>query len=301
MWRRVEPTAILVAMRRIVVTIALGSVVIPGRVLAAPAATPPAAEAPSSDPAIDRARDLYREGEDRFATADYLKAIELWTEAFESVPDTTDAARVKALLIYNLATAHEKAFEITGDISHLRQAKVLMESYAADLATLVPDETAAAEERARLTERLNGIVAAIESHERERARERKARGGSAAPTTDRGADPRRSKVLVGTGAGLLGLGVAGLAVMTGGLVMGRRANDISGLAPEDIAGRRDRFDRGRVGNGMAIGGGVAGGVLLVTGAVLLGVGLAGRKADARTAWAPLLGPRTAGLAVAGRF
>src|SRR5262245_12089400 len=140
----------LVIMRWLVVTIAIGSLVPAGRVRASePATEPPTATAPTSDPAIDHARALYKEGEARFATADYLKAIELWTEAFTSVPDTSDAAYIKGVLIYNLATAHEKAFEITGDISHLRQAKVLMESYGASIPTLVPDETAAEAERAK--------------------------------------------------------------------------------------------------------------------------------------------------------
>jgi hypothetical protein len=295
----------LVIMRWLVVTIAIGSLVPAGRVRAAePATAAPGAtatEAPASDPAIERARALYKEGEARFATADYLKAIELWTEAFTSVPDTSDAAYIKGVLIYNLATAHEKAFEITGDISHLRQAKVLMESYATGIATLVPDEAAAEAERAKLTERLNVITAGIERWDRERARERRQGGGSPRGDDDDEPAKKGSKALIGVGAGLMGLGVVGLAVMTGGLVMGKRANDLSGLEPGDIPGRRDQFDRGRVGNGMAIGGGVAGGVLLATGAVLLGIGLARRSKNGRTAWAPMLGPRTAGLAISGRF
>lgn len=293
----------LVAMRWLVVTIAVGSL-LPGvpAWAAAPAtvepSSPPATD-PPKDPAIDRARTLYREGEARFATADYLKAIELWTEAFTSVPDTSDAAYIKGVLIYNLATAHERAFEITGDISHLRQAKVLMESYAASIATLVPDEKAREVERARITERLNAVTGAIGKWDAERERERKAKRGGG--EEDRAPEQKNGKALVGAGAGLLGLGVVGLAVMTGGLVMGKRANDISGIDPNDIPGRRDQFDRGRVGNGMAIGGGVAGGVLLVTGAVLLGVGLSQRAKSQRTAWAPMLAPRVAGLAIAGRF
>lgn len=293
----------LEVMRWLVVTIAIGSLLPGAPAWAAPpaeatATAAPAAETPK-DPAIDHARKLYREGEARFATADYLKAIELWTEAFTSVPDTSDAAYIKGVLIYNLATAHERAFEITGDISHLRQAKVLMESYAASINTLVPDEKAREVERARITERLNAVIGAIQVWDAQRERERKAKnkGGD----EDREPEQKSGKALVGVGAGLLGLGVVGLAVMTGGLVMGKRANDISGIDPDDIPGRRDQFDRGRTGNGMAIGGGVAGGVLLVTGAVLLGIGLSRRAKNKNTAWAPMLAPRVAGIAFAGRF
>jgi hypothetical protein len=294
-------------MQWLVVTVAAASLVRgqPAVSAEAPSTAPPdaLATAPAPTPEIDRARELYRQGADRFATADFLAAIELWTEAFTSVPDTSDAARIKALLIYNLATAREKAFEITGDISHLRQARVLMESYAMSIPALVPDPATAEEERARITARLGVIVAQIDRWDRQQARARRSLGATddERPDDGPGSNPRRNRALLAAGAAVMGLGVVGLAVMTGGLVMGGKANDIADLPADDISGRRDRFDRGRVGNGMALGAGIAGGVLLAGGAVLLGIALAARKRERKTAWAPMFTPHAAGVALAGRF
>src|SRR5688572_7280767 len=86
-----------------------------------------AAEPAAEDPQLEEARKLYAEGEARFDTADFDKAFELWTRAFTIVPDSPDAGRIKALLIYNIATARERSYEVTGDVSHLRHAKILME------------------------------------------------------------------------------------------------------------------------------------------------------------------------------
>lgn len=253
------------------------------------------------DPRVVHARQLYREGEARFATADYTGAIELWTQAFSSVPDASDAARVKALLIYNLATAHERAHAISGEIGHLKQAKVLLESYAAGIPSLFGDTPEADDERAKVTGRLDALVRAIEIAERDKPRRAVAHDDDRpdrAPADQRADGRRRGRALVITGATLTAIGVAGLAVMGSGLVIGARANDLGGIDPTDIAGRRDRFERGRSGNTMAIAGGVIGGVALVGGAALLGVGLARAR---RTAMAPAFAPGYVGVGLRHRF
>ncbi len=262
-----------------------------------PAAEP--ADAPDTAAALAQARALYEAGKAHFATADYLGAIEQWTAAFQLVPDEAEAARIKALLIYNIATARENAYDISGDLSHLRQAKVLMENYAASIPALYGDGPEAEDERAKITQRLNDIAARISAAERKQAR---AGGGR----NDDGPDDRddaagRGTALIGSGAALLVVGVGGLAMMGGGLAMGKRANDLGGIAPDDIAARRDQFDRGRTGNSLAIAGGVVGGLFAVTGAVLLGVGVSRRQAGKKHAWTPVAAPGFAGLALRGRF
>lgn len=261
---------------------------------------PSAAEAP--DPQLERARELYQQGEARFATADFAGAIELWTEAFSIVPDSTDAARIKALLIYNLATARERAFEISGDVSHLRQAKILMEDYAASIPALFGDSPEGEDERAKITGRLNTITAQIDAADRKKDRERGRTTPDERPDADdQGGGGRGATALIGVGAAALAVGVGGLAMMGAGLGMGSKANDLGGLDDDDIDGRRAQFDRGRTGNTLAIAGGVVGGVFAITGAVLVGIG-ASRKAQAkRAAFAPWFGGRTVGLGVRGRF
>jgi hypothetical protein len=269
--------------------------------IAAPAekttvAEPPAAE----DPQLAEARKLYTEGEARFDTADYPAAIELWTRAFTIVPDSPDAARIKALLIYNIATARERSYEVTGDVSHLRQAKILMEGYAASIPSLFGDTPEAAEERTKITERLNAIARQIDAADRKKKRERGVVTPDERPD-DGDDDGKRGKVLVGVGAGALAIGVGGLAMMGAGLAMGKRANDLGDIEPDDIDTRRDQFDRGRTGNTLAIAGGVVGGVFAITGAVLVGVGaktMGGGKSNAFTPW---FGRGVVGVGVRGRF
>ncbi len=263
-----------------------------------------AATAPASagdDGAMDRARALYQQGEARFSTADFIGAVELWTEAFSIVPDTSDAGRIKALLIYNIATARERAFEVTGDVSYLRQARILMEGYAKSLSTLFGDTDEAEAERQKLTLRLNTIVAQIDAADRRAARGSPRNSSDERPDDAPEADDgRRRKALIGAGAASLVVGVAGLGLMGGGLAMGSNANDIGGLADDDIDGRRSKFDRGRTGNTLAIAGGVVGGVFAVTGAVLLAIG-AKRRSRTSTAVAPWVGAGLAGLGMRGRF
>ncbi len=255
------------------------------------------------DEHIQRARALYDRGKAKFETAQYLEAIELWTEAYGTVPDEPGTARIKALLIYNIASAQQRAFEIQRDPKHLRQAKVLMENYAQNIPQLYEDEREAEAERAKIEARLQEIEATLASTETragDSADEEETAPVVASSPTEGAADGgKRRRTLLVTGGTLAGLGVVGLGVMAGGLAMGAAANDLSELMDDDIEGRRAQFDRGRAGNVLAWTGGFVGGALLVTGAVLVGLGVeAGVR---KTAAAPFVSPHGAGLAVRGRF
>lgn len=102
-------------------------------VLAAPATAlvgVPSAQAamqPAEDPAVVEARALYDEGKARFDTFDYEGAADLWTKAYGTLPE--DQAGVRNAMIYNIATAREKAYDVDKDLQHLRQAVLLLESY----------------------------------------------------------------------------------------------------------------------------------------------------------------------------
>lgn len=261
-------------------------------------ATASAAGEDPDDPLV-RARALYDSGEALFATADFLGAIADWTEAFKIVPDSTDAARIKALLIYNIATARERAHEITGDVAHLRQAKVLLEGYASSIPALFGDTPAAADERTKVTERLNAITRAIQAADSAKRRDRNGGARDERASDDEGKKGGR-KALLGGGAAALVLGVGGLGMMAGGLAMGKNANDLGGLEPDDIDGRREQFNRGRTGNRLAVAGGILGGVFTITGAVLVGVG-ASRKPASGVSFVPSFGRRFAGVGLSGRF
>jgi tetratricopeptide (TPR) repeat protein len=276
-------------------------VVTPGVGWAAPAAAPAAAAAPESDAGdgdeVPRAEALYDKGAAKFETADYAAAIELWTEAYEMVPDAPESGRIKALLIYNIATAREKAYDVSRDVAELRQAKILLERFAEGIDDVYGDDAAA--ERTRVEAKLAELDARIE----------KAEGGSEVGPKDveppadavpaETGSPKPGRPLVITGAVLLGVGAVGVGLMAAGLGIGAGANDLGGLDDADIEGRRDQFSRGRLGNGLAFGGGIAGGAFAVTGAVLLGLGMAkNKRAPKATAW---VGREGGGLSLAGRF
>jgi len=263
------------------------------------------------------AKSLYQRGIAKFETADYRGAIDLWTEAYTIIPASSETMEIKSLLLYNIATARERAYEIDGELSGLRQALVLLDGYIESVDELYSDPDKAGQERAEATARRDTIAAQVEAAEKAAApqedpppteepepapTETPAPAPAPAPTpTPDTSTPGRG--LVVGGAVLIGVGVAGLGMMTGGFVLGSQANDLSTLEPSDLKGRRDQFARGNLGNTLAIAGGAIGGVSLLAGAVLLGVGLGKQRSAKRdsASVSPLLGPGLAGLSLRGRF
>ncbi len=259
---------------------------------------------------------LYKQGRASFETANYLDAIDQWTQAYALVEDVPENASTKAALIYNIASAQEKAYSIDTDITHLRQAVVLMETYAQSVPALYGEGPQGDAEASRVQARLAELRARIEE----------VRSDAPVPTptdsADRSSDPSadpspdsapeplppppaepdpKAKPFIIAGAVTAGLGVAGLGMMAAGLAMGSAANDVDPRA--EIIDRRAQFDRGRTGNTLAIAGGAVGGGLLVVGAVLLGMGLEKRSGGAMavTPVVPVGRGSTAGVRLVGRF
>jgi tetratricopeptide (TPR) repeat protein len=83
--------------------------------------------APDEDPALAESRAFYEEGKAKFDTFDYEGAVELWTKAYAKLPESE--AGVRNAMVYNIATAQEKAYELDKDVQHLRQALLLLEQY----------------------------------------------------------------------------------------------------------------------------------------------------------------------------
>lgn len=253
---------------------------------------------PEESEALGEAEALYKRGRSSFETANYLEAIDLWEEAYGLVEDVPENAAIKAALIYNIAAAQEKAYDIDTDVTHLRQAAVLMETYARSVPALYGEGPEGEAELEKIDKRLAEL--------RQRIEEAEASVPTPQPEPDAPQpvieptftpDPR-AKPLIIAGAVTAGLGLAGLGLMAGGLAMGSAANDLEdGLSIED---RRAQFDRGRTGDTLAYVGAIGGGVLLVTGAVLLGLGLK-KRSTGLVSVAPFGGRRTAGMSVGGRF
>ena len=271
------------------------------------ASSQPHNETPSAeDQAVEQAQQLFDEGAAKFETADYIGAIELWTEAIGLVPQLPQYAPIKAKLIANIAAAQERAYLVDKEVSHLNQAKILIERYRSGLEEIYLDELEREKELAWANARLEKIDAELAAVAEREAAERAAAERAAAEAAE-AAKPRRppGQGLMIAGGVIGGLGVGGLAVMISGMVIGNKNDDISDLPTNDFDTRADRFRMGRLGNTLAIAGGVGGGVLLGAGVALLVVGLKKKRAagqeTAGVTVVPIFDATQTGLGLAGRF
>lgn len=247
---------------------------------AATAASEPGADEPASETPLTLARRLYDEGTVAYSASDYDQAIEKFTAALRiiSTQDVDVGADTRALLLYNLATAHRKAYEMSRALEHLRKAIDLYDriereapdaGYSADTVMQARDARAALEPTLR------------EQEAKAAAAQRAANARPVDPV------PRR---LILSGATLTGVGVASSALWIAGIALGLGANrDIEATSrPSQAAGRADLFDRGHQADALAISGAVVSSVLVTAGIALLAAGIARKRkrgGDAH-AWQP---------------
>ncbi len=251
---------------------------------------------------MDAVKRIYGEGKAKYDTHDYKGAIESWTEALSLLPPVTENREIRNDLVYNIATAQEKAYDIDKDAAHLRSARALLVDFVDEYKRLyTPTDEARAEVKrvkeriAKLDERIAAAEKASPSpHGVENA---EAKRKAAALQQVFAADPALSQqyksgrgMVIG-GSIALGLGVLSLLVAASAL------GDV---------GRNDP-DRG-LNRGIAIAFGAVGVGGVVAGSVLLGIGVPKRKraletARSRVVIAPTLGPgrAMAGFGLVGRF
>ncbi|PRQ07600.1 hypothetical protein [Enhygromyxa salina] len=140
-------------------------------------ATTAFAQAPAAeDPQLAEARALNKEAEIKFQTAEYEEALALWKRAFAMLPDGVDTRTIRNALVYNIAEAHIRAYDVSRNQMHLRKAKILLENYRDEHAQLYGDDPAALEERANTDERLAQVE--------QKLTESEAKGETAVPLDD---------------------------------------------------------------------------------------------------------------------
>jgi hypothetical protein len=108
---------------------------------------------------------------------------------------------------------------------------------------------------------------------------------------------RRGIGIVSAGSVLLGAGIAGFAVMGVGASKAARANDFDPAQTPDQ--RREQIGEGRTGNALAVAGLVSGGVLLVSGVVLVAIGA--RRMKKNPGAHARVSPTPGGVLITGRF
>jgi tetratricopeptide (TPR) repeat protein len=277
-------------------------------------AAPPDSEAEPEpeDPKMARARELFDEGVARYTASDYGKAIDFWLEAYTLIPPTFENRLVKAELIYNIARAQQKWFEIDQDIQHLRQARESLGRYLEEIDELYPAEQVALE-RQKVEEQIAELDESIAEAEAEAARREAELAERMRPKFDEKADARdrkRNKAMIGSGSAFTVVGVGAVGALVAGIGMAGQAERAVQDLPlaADMDERQRQVAKGTSGNALIVLGSLAGGVLLAAGVPLLAIGLVGEKKRKQRrreagleAAAPMMLPGGAGLMVGGRF
>jgi hypothetical protein len=252
------------------------------------------------------AAELFRDGQARADAADYEGAIEKFEQAFSLLPDVEGNEGTRNRLRVELVRARRKAFKIDDDPTHLTKAKVLLEDYVHSLGE------GQSENREWAEWELLQIEGAIKDYEAKRAQEPQAEetepedepsleiSPAPGPQSVDGPppDPNAGRSLLVAGGVLGGLGIGSAIMMAAGLGKANKAVD---TFKSDPAQRDNARADNQLGNTLGIAGGVAAGVFLTAGAVLMVLGAKRRKGNGRTAVAPTFDGKQVGAILRARF
>ena len=148
---------------------------------------------------VERAQRLYREGEALYSAANYPAAIDKFTEALSLISSGQAEfdADTRGLLLLNLATAHERAYNVDPDLVHLRTSLEVLTRIVDESETLGYGEQVVAdakEARVRVEAKL-----AEQDEPRSGTTARCGPDAGRLPT-DKGPSPKLGKILMITGA-----------------------------------------------------------------------------------------------------
>lgn len=291
-----------------------------------PEAAPAADEGqpPPQDANLAEAQELYAQGQTKYETGDYEEAVGLWKQAYAKLPNTQDTQRIRHALVYNIASAELKSYQVSQDVTRLRKARVLLTDYLAGHRKLYGDGEEAKADRSEVEARLAEIEKMLEEAEGDGAApapvpaEPEPSGPiKAANPADEAKlarmrevrnDPEQLAALQKHNKWILGggitLGVGGI-VLIGGLARFIQAPtfevvDEFGIVDEDETDAEQRLVRITGISLMAVGG-----IAMGVGGGIMGVGLKRKKellAPRPTArLVPYGGPNGGGLRLVGKF
>lgn len=243
---------------------------------AQPEADPSETAAPTAEEPADLG-ELWRQSQVALGTSDYPTAIERLTVIYDRVALDPDSVALRRRVQWSLHEAHLGAFGVDGDPSHLHIAADLLGKYAEDL------DEADVEQRERAAASLAEVEALIAGLPEPEPEPEPVPEPEPQPQPQPQPEPepepepepqpaRRSdgRPLLITGAVFTGLGVAATGMLVGGLVSANRAVTRFEEEPEQRADARSDIRRG---NTLGVAGGVMAGAFIVSGAVLLALGI----------------------------
>ncbi len=259
-----------------------------------------AAAPADDDAALAEAREMFERGRSKYDTFDYEGAIDVWQQAYAKVPESQ--AGVRNAMVYNIALAQEKAFEVDKDVAHLRQAVLLLDSWVDSYKAMFKKTPETEAEVAKAQARITELKARIEKIEAGEDTTTAPAAGAPAPgnsiTFDTGYTPppevmreqkkaaasNKSEGLIAAGWTVAGIGALVFLSGIGGIVGSTQTNNNAGL-------------------GGSIGVTVLGAGMLTTGGILLGKGYKQKKAinEGQYSVAPYFNREGGGAAFSMRF
>ncbi len=292
-----------------------------------------AAFAPAGDENLTAATATYNEGIAERDAGNFVAAAESFTEAYEAIP--MKSREIRSAVLFDLVDVRRQAFAVGEGPAQICECERLLGSYLEQVkqtfgskADKFPDTRKAkkllvevrkqlATQRQETPELDCSKTTVTKPPEPEPVPEPpppppEPTGPSEAELKAQAARDRRARTMVIAGAVTTGVGGLFLGMMAGGLVVGRRAEQDGVTATHDAlaAGQplseddpelRSIVGRGKLGNGLAIAGGVLATVAVAAGVSLLVLGLRTRREPPRAAVAPALAPGFAGAALIVRF
>ncbi len=256
------------------------------------------APAGAADGDLARAERLYDEGVAAYETHDYEKAVDKWTQSYGALPE--DAAGPRNQMVYNIATAQERAYDLDKDVQHLRQARMLLASYVDNYKRMYEKTPETKAEVGRANDRIRQLddrIAAAEAGDTGSRSE----AGPAELSFSSGHDPPVDKARLAHNRMLATQSTKADHLIIAGWAVGGTGLLFALAGAGTMAGGRRADNRDATYGG--VGALALGAVGLAAGGALLGVGFTRKKKIQRgeLSLAPVAGPGTAGLVVGGRF
>lgn len=284
---------------------------------------------------------LYVEGQDKYAEGDFAGAADAWTRLLERLPEAQNNRATRENVLLNVVQAHLDGYarnrkeDGSKDIEMLRAGKQVLDTYFASFKKAYGDRAAVSTAVQEKADELERTLADAEK-EASAVPEPDPQpdgdgGGDTQPDGDGGGKDRPDVIvlesgndgggLIAGGAVSAGLSLGGFGVLAAGAVIAARAEEdflaVTCESPcgadEEEAAQTERDDaeqRGRTGNALTITGAIVGPVLLITGGVLIGLGIKRRK-DAKAArdeqlkrslsFVPTASRSFTGFVLSGRF